>query len=272
MFCQYQSVSCGPISPKAEIHFPTPLLPLEKFVISSPMDIYGGIERLTERQKEILRLLSRGHDAKSAAAELGISVYTVNDHLSEARKHLAASSSRTAARLFADLEAALPKNEGPYRLGVSAQSDHRATFALSDAWRRWTLAGGLIVILFSVALIGFLFGEGGDSSKAATTAPKVISTSPADGSTISSGPFDLTVRFDRPMLEGSYSFVQISPETFPDCRPGARMSPDKRSYTMRCTAVAGRDYEVWFNRPPYMNFKFTNGVSAQPYRIRFKAR
>ena len=236
------------------------------------MDISGGIERLTERQMEILRLLSCGHDAKSAAAELGISVYTVNDHLSEARKHLGASSSRTAARLFADFEGALPKNEGPYRLGVSAQSDHRATFALSEAWKRWTLAGGLIVILFSVAFIGFLFGKGGESAEAAMTAPKVVSTSPADGSTISSGPFDLTVRFDRPMLESSYSFVQISPETFPDCRPGAQMSPDRRSYTMRCTAAAGRDYEVWFNRPPYVNFKSTNGVSAQPHRIRFKAR
>lgn len=236
------------------------------------MDISGGIERLTERQKEILRLLSCGHDAKSAAAELGISVYTVNDHLSEARKHLGASNSRTAARLFANFEGALPKNEGPYRLGMSIPRGDRATFALSDAWKRWTLAGGLIVILFSVALISFLSGKGGETSEAAMTAPNVVSTSPADGSTISSGPFDLTVRFDRPMLEGSYSFVKSSPETFPDCRPGAQMSPDRRSYTMRCTAAAGRDYEVWFNRPPYVNFKSINGVSAQPHRIRFKAR
>ena len=249
-----------------------PIAVIREFRDKPAMDISKGIERLTERQKEILRLLSCGHDAKSAAAELGISVYTVNDHISEARKHLGASSSRTAARLFADFEGALPRNKGPYRLGVSSQSDHRATFALSDAWRRWTLAGGLLVILFSVALIGFLFGEGGNSSEAATTAPKVVSTSPAEGSTISSGPFDLTVKFDRPMLEGSYSFVQISPETFPDCRPGARLSPDKMSYTMRCTAIAGRDYEVWFNRPPYLNFKSANGVSAQPHRVRFKAR
>ena len=236
------------------------------------MDIPAGIERLTERQKEILRLLSCGHDAKSAAADLGISVYTVNDHLSEARKHLGASSSRTAARLFADFEGALPKNEGPDRLGVSAQSDHRATFASSDAWKRSTLAGGFVVILLSVALFGFLLGKGGEPSEAAMTAPNVVSTIPADGSTILSGAFDLTVLFDRPMLEGSYSFVQVSSETFPDCRPGARMSADRRSYTMRCTATSGRNYEVWFNRPPYLNFKSTNGVSAQPHRIRFNAR
>lgn len=129
-----------------------------------------------------------------------------------------------------------------------------------------------MVILFSVALIGFLFGKGGESPEATMAAPNVVSTSPADGSTIAPGPFDLTVRFDRPMLEGSYSFVQISPETFPECRLGAQMSSDRRSYTMRCTAVAGRDFEVWFNRPPYVNFKATNGVPAQPHRIRFKAR
>tara|TARA_B100002049_G_scaffold220617_1_gene189286 strand:- start:10 stop:720 length:711 start_codon:yes stop_codon:yes gene_type:complete len=236
------------------------------------MDNLGGIERLTERQKEILRLLSSGHDVKSAAVELGISVYTVNDHLSESRKHLGASNSRAAARLYADLEGAPPENEGPHKLGMANPSDDRTTFAASDAWKRWTLAGGLIVILFSVAVVGFLFGKAGDSSEAAMAPPQVVLTSPTDESTISSGPFDLTVRFDRPMLEDSYSFVQTSPETFPDCRPGAQMSLDRRSYTMRCTAALGRDYEVWFNRPPYMNFKSTNGVSAQPYRIRFKAR
>lgn len=236
------------------------------------MDISRGIERLTERQKEILRLLSRGHDVKSAAAELGISVYTVNDHLSEARKHLGASNSRTAARMYAEFEGAPPKNKGPQIFGISNPSDDRATFASSDAWKRWTLAGGLTMILFSTALIGFLFGTGGGSSEAAMVTPNVVSTSPADGSTIPPGPFDLTVRFDKPMLGGSYSFVQISPETFPDCRPGAQISPDKMSFTMRCTAAAGRDYEVWFNRPPYVNFKSINGVSAQPHRIRFKAR
>lgn len=81
------------------------------------MDIPEGIERLTERQREILRLLFRGHDAKSAAAELGISAYTVNDHLSEARKHLGASNSRAAARILAGFEGALPKMRDPIELG-----------------------------------------------------------------------------------------------------------------------------------------------------------
>lgn len=236
------------------------------------MDTPSGIERLTERQKEILRLLFSGHDAKSAAAKLGISPYTVNDHLSEARKHLGVSSSRTAARLLADFEGFTPKNEGAYRLGVFTPSDDRSSLALAIANKRLVLAGGLIMILFSAAFIGFLLGGAGESSKAASSAPNVVSTSPVDASTISTGPFNLTVTFDRPMMEGSYSFVQISPATFPDCQSNAQLSRDRKSYTMRCNAAAGRDYEVWFNRPPYKNFKSADGISAKPHRIRFKAR
>jgi DNA-binding CsgD family transcriptional regulator len=235
----------------------------------SRMDTSDGIKRLTDRQKEILRLLFNGHDAKSAAAELGISIHTVNDHLGEARKHLGVSSSRLAARLFAQSEGSIPKNEGPDRLGVAGSNDDSPSFASAIAKKRLVFAGGLAVVLFSIAVMALLFGNAGQSAEDAMTSPRVVSTNPADGSTISPGTFNLTVRFDRPMLEGNFSFVQISPDTFPDCRSNAQLSTDGKSYTMRCTATAERDYEIWFNRPPYMNFKSQAGIAARPHRIRF---
>jgi DNA-binding CsgD family transcriptional regulator len=64
----------------------------------------GDVQKLSPRQKEILRLLLNGFDAKSAAIELGISVHTVNEHLREARRQLGVSSSREAARLLAQEE------------------------------------------------------------------------------------------------------------------------------------------------------------------------
>lgn len=237
-----------------------------------PMETTDGIERLTERQKEALRLLFNGHDAKSAAARLGISVHTVNQHLGEARKHLGVSSSRSAARLLAQSEGSIPKNEGPYGLGVVVPNYDRPNLASAAAGRRWAFAGGVAMILFSFAVLGFMFAKAGESSVATMTAPKVVSVSPVDGSTIAPGPFNLNIMFDRPMLEGSYSFVQISPETFPDCQPNAQLSADRKSYAMRCAATAGRKYEVWFNRPPYMNFKSADGISAQPHRIRFRTK
>ena len=45
---------------------------------------------LTEKEKEALRLLLAGHDAKSSARELDISVHTLNDRLRSARRKLGA--------------------------------------------------------------------------------------------------------------------------------------------------------------------------------------
>lgn len=53
-----------------------------------------GIDALTEKEKQTLRLIVRGHDAKSVAVTLGLSVHTINERLRDARRKLAVSSSR----------------------------------------------------------------------------------------------------------------------------------------------------------------------------------
>ncbi len=102
--------------------------------------------------------------------------------------------------------------------------------------------------------------------------PRVVRTSPAAGAVIPPGPFLLTVTFDQPMTDGSYSYTQMSPETFPDCTMKPELSKDARTFTVRCRAAAGRNYEIWFNRQPYMNFRGLNGVSSEPYRLLFRTR
>ena len=63
-----------------------PIAIINRLADISPNEYYGDIVKLTPRQKEILRLLSNGFDAKSAGRELDISVHTVNEHLREARR------------------------------------------------------------------------------------------------------------------------------------------------------------------------------------------
>ncbi len=63
-----------------------------------------GLGALTEKEKETLRLIVRGHDAKSVARSLGLSVHTINERLRDARRKLAVSSSREAARLLLEAE------------------------------------------------------------------------------------------------------------------------------------------------------------------------
>lgn len=59
-----------------------------------------NLQALTEKEKQTLRLMGRGHDAKSMARHLGLSVHTVNDRLRVVRRKLSVSSSREAARLL----------------------------------------------------------------------------------------------------------------------------------------------------------------------------
>lgn len=75
---------------------------------------------VSEREKETLRLLLNGHDAKSVASTLGLSVHTVNERLREARRKLGVGSSREAARLLAQVE-----NQGTNFLGDKKSGSSR---------------------------------------------------------------------------------------------------------------------------------------------------
>jgi DNA-binding CsgD family transcriptional regulator len=69
-----------------------------------------GYRALTEKEKQTLRLLVSGYDAKSMARELGLSVHTVNERLRDARRKMAVSSSREAARQLHKAELGPPPN------------------------------------------------------------------------------------------------------------------------------------------------------------------
>lgn len=79
---------------------------------------------LTEKEKQTLRLIVRGHDAKSIARALNLSVHTINERLRDARRKMAVSSSREAARLLLAAEGGdahlMP---GPQNLGDNAIGD-----------------------------------------------------------------------------------------------------------------------------------------------------
>lgn len=61
-------------------------------------------DKLTERQRECLRLVQAGHEVKEIARELGIGPSAVVERLRAARKTLGVDSSRIAARMLAHEE------------------------------------------------------------------------------------------------------------------------------------------------------------------------
>src|SRR3954463_10475306 len=89
------------------------------------MAVKDGFGALTEKEKQTLRLIVCGHDAKSTARNLGLSVHTINERLRDARRKMSVSSSREAARLLLEAErggvASLnPNSFGDVRIGEDA--------------------------------------------------------------------------------------------------------------------------------------------------------
>jgi DNA-binding CsgD family transcriptional regulator len=121
----------------------------------------GDVRKLTPRQKQLLRLVLDGYDAKSAARELGISVHTVNEHLTQARRHLGVSSSREAARILQLEEAAPPRSLGRNEMGVAKATSVASSLQRPGRELRLVFAGvALVSLTIAVAIALSVMGVG----------------------------------------------------------------------------------------------------------------
>lgn len=117
---------------------------------------------LTEKEKQTLRLIVRGHDAKSTARHLGLSVHTINERLRDARRKLAVSSSREAARMLFERETAAPEYSADKQIGEarpSADMEHPAMPENGAGRKRpaWILFGvALMSLVLALAAISSL--------------------------------------------------------------------------------------------------------------------
>lgn len=132
-----------------------------------------GYQTLTEKEKQTLRLLLAGHDAKSMARHFGLSVHTVNERLRDARRKLSASSSREAARVLRDAEGVPPDLTGDKQFGEAiaatpAQSSSHSITGPSPPGRAAWIVGGLAMILFVAALLASTVAPDASSAPAET--------------------------------------------------------------------------------------------------------
>jgi len=126
-----------------------------------------GFRALTEKEKQTLRLIVRGHDAKSIARSLGLSVHTINERLRDARRKMEVSSSREAARLLLAAEGGDVISPTPDLIGDTAIGEDAARPRLDQetapidgagqAHRRPILLGVLLMTLaLGLALLAAL--------------------------------------------------------------------------------------------------------------------
>ncbi|MEM1051925.1 MAG: DUF4019 domain-containing protein [Pseudomonadota bacterium] len=120
------------------------------------------IEALTEKEREALRLLLAGHDAKSSASELDISIHTLNDRLRSARRKLGVTTSKEAARVLATAEEEAPTNSHQTLvhkgLGVTETQENQEFDPAADRSESgsFPLTGrqkGFLIMSISIALV-----------------------------------------------------------------------------------------------------------------------
>ncbi len=119
------------------------------------------IETLTEKERETLRLIVTGHDAKSAANKLNLSVHTINERLRAARRKLSVTSSREAARILLEYESGAPENFGYKLLGEASQADSSDSLQASSnpefqdmgrLRKPALIIGGIVIMSLALAL------------------------------------------------------------------------------------------------------------------------
>ncbi len=71
---------------------------LDAFAVSPPEDDDAGLDRLTSREKDVLRLIARGYAYKQVARKLDISIKTVETHVSSVLRKLQLSNRHELAR------------------------------------------------------------------------------------------------------------------------------------------------------------------------------
>ena len=135
-----------------------------------------GYQALTEKEKQTLRLIVCGHDAKSTARQLGLSVHTINERLRVARRKLSVSSSREAARQLLAKEGGGPDFLVGKQMGEAGAAagvpDHDAPNDGREASTRFAWAiKGVVVMSLILATLALATLHEGPAPSAALTEP-----------------------------------------------------------------------------------------------------
>ena len=82
----------------------------------------------------------------------------------------------------------------------------------------------------------------------------------------------IKVTFSKDMMDGGWSWSQISDESFPQRMGKPRYLDDKRTCVMNVKLLAKKTYVIWLNSQKFGNSKDADGKSAVPYLLVFETK
>ncbi|KQN37508.1 LuxR family transcriptional regulator [Sphingomonas sp. Leaf407] len=222
----------------------------------------AGIDTLTDKEKQTLRLIVRGHDVKSIAVTLDLSVHTINERLREARRKLAVSSSREAARLLLAAEEEVPaapqnsadRQSGDDRAAQPVDPDTAPIVGVGTAQRRSRILIGAFCMTLMLGLL------------ALTLLPATPQTPPPPPATLPTIPApEAAKRFlllvDAGRWDDSYRLFGVAFRKLNTAEVWAKVSDKVRTPlgTVQSRELIGEEY---LPAPPY-------GYQVVKFRTRF---
>ncbi len=101
--------------------------------------------------------------------------------------------------------------------------------------------------------------------------PVVVKTVPQAGvADVDAKTTEIQVTYSKDMADESWSWAQISDDSFPKIIGKPKYLKDKRTCVLTVKLEPGKTYAIWLNSEKFENFKDANGRPAVPYLLVFK--
>jgi len=131
--------------------------------------------------------------------------------------------------------------------------------------------GALVVGLLSVVAAA---GRNNEKPSVESLPPVVVQTVPQAGDTnvVAADVKEICVTFSKKMTDKSWSWSQISDDTFPRINSDLRYEADGKTCVCPVALEPGRTYAFWLNSQKFHGFKDAGGMSAVPYLLVFETK
>ncbi|MBI5248858.1 MAG: Ig-like domain-containing protein [Desulfomonile tiedjei] len=131
--------------------------------------------------------------------------------------------------------------------------------------------------VWAVLVCSALLGGGiawGEAASVKSLPPSVIKTIPecGDKNVDAAATPQIKVTFSKDMMDGSWSWSQISDETFPKTMGKPKYLDDKRTCVIDAKLEPKKTYVIWINSDKFRNFKDEEANSAVPYLLVFQTK
>jgi DNA-binding CsgD family transcriptional regulator len=163
-------------SRRGELSLTTPPISVMKTGLMPPL-----IDRLTEQEKDLLKLLAQGHTAKSIALSTGLTESSVNERLRSARRKTGAPSSRELARIVATTDDEPYRKNGDKLIGLEpdlAAGHQNQVRTLATGARSLLRDWGLTMIAGITTIATLLTLQSGSPSAGASVDPAAHALAP----------------------------------------------------------------------------------------------